>query len=80
VVVYFFARARELAGVAEGRLALPPCSSVADLRKALATRFPALAPLLDRCAVAVDEAYADDAQRLSAGATVAVIPPVSGGQ
>jgi molybdopterin converting factor subunit 1 len=80
ILVRFFARARELAEVSEVRLPLPPAATVGQLRNALASRFPALAPLLERCALAVNEAYADDPQPLPDGATVAVIPPVSGGQ
>ena len=58
---------------------LPAGSTVGDLRRALAERFPALAGLLARSALAVDNEYADDALTLSHPAEAAVLPPVSGG-
>lgn len=53
--------------------------SVADLRRALAEARPAMAPLLARSAVAVDDQYAGDGTRVPVAADVAVLPPVSGG-
>lgn len=53
--------------------------TVADLRAAVARACPAVAPLLARSAIAVEGRYAADAAVISAGAEVAVIPPVSGG-
>ena len=54
--------------------------TVADLKAALGRRWPALAELLARSAVAVGGRYAGDALGIPAGAAdVAVIPPVSGG-
>ncbi|MEI6240933.1 MAG: MoaD/ThiS family protein [Planctomycetia bacterium] len=53
--------------------------TVADLRAALARQCPAVVPLLGRSAIAVDGRYAADTAAVSAGADVAVIPPVSGG-
>jgi molybdopterin synthase catalytic subunit len=56
-----------------------PGGSVADLRAALVAACPAIGPLLARSAVAVGGRYATDGETVSAGADVAVIPPVSGG-
>ncbi|MFN7811342.1 MAG: MoaD/ThiS family protein [Planctomycetia bacterium] len=72
------------AGMAElvgGRVVEIPWSggTVADLRAALATAHPRIAPLLSRSAVAVGNAYARDAAEVSPAADVAIIPPVSGG-
>lgn len=53
--------------------------TVADLRAAVALACPAVVPLLVRSAIAVDGRYAPDPALVSAGADVAVIPPVSGG-
>ena len=53
--------------------------TVADLRRMLARRWPAVAPLLARSAVAVGGRYAADDERVPQAAEVAVIPPVSGG-
>jgi molybdopterin converting factor subunit 1 len=79
LTVHLFARARELAGSDAVAVELPPAATVADLRRRLADRFPALAGLLERSAVAVNHDFAEDSRRLSAGDEVAVIPPVSGG-
>ena len=79
LTVHLFARARELAAADAVAVELPAGSTVAALRAALAARFPALAPLLAVCAVAVNHDFADDARALSPADEVAVIPPVSGG-
>ena len=79
LTVHLFARARELAGSSAVALDLPAGATVAELRRALAGRFPPLAPLLERSAVAVNHDFAEDARPLAAGDEVAVIPPVSGG-
>ena len=77
--VRLFARAKDLAGAEAVRVELPPGATVADLRQRLAADHPALAGLLGRCAVAVNDELADDALPLPAAAEVAVLPPVSGG-
>jgi molybdopterin synthase catalytic subunit len=78
LTVLYFAGAREAAGTARETLDERP-ATVAALREVLARRHPALARLLARCRIAVDEEFADDASPLREGAEVAVIPPVSGG-
>jgi molybdopterin converting factor subunit 1 len=77
--VRLFARAKDLAGAAAVTVELPPGATVADLRRRLAADHPALAALLERCAVAVDDEFAGDALPLPADAEVALLPPVSGG-
>jgi molybdopterin converting factor subunit 1 len=52
--------------------------TVADLRVALAGRYPALAGLRSLL-IAVNNQYADDAIILQEGDEIALIPPVSGG-
>ena len=79
VRVRFFARARDLTGADSLEAELPPGATVADLRRVLAEQRPALAGLLERCAVAVDAEFARDEQVLSEGQEVALLPPVSGG-
>jgi molybdopterin converting factor subunit 1 len=79
VTVRLFARARDLAGAATVAVDLPAGAPVADLRRRLADRVPALAALLPRCAVAVNEEYAGDEAAVPADAEVALLPPVSGG-
>jgi molybdopterin converting factor subunit 1 len=79
VRVRLFARARDLAGADTLTLDLPPGSTAAELRRRLADACPCLAPLLERSALAVDDEFAGDAQVLSAGSEIALLPPVSGG-
>lgn len=77
--VRLFARARDLAGAEALSVELPPGATVGELRRILAGEAPALAGLLGRSAVGVNEEYAADDAVIPPGAEVAVIPPVSGG-
>ena len=78
VVVSLFAGMAESAGTR--RLDLDwEGGSVADLRRAIVSRCPAVADLLARSAVAVGDAYAGDGDHVAHDADVAIIPPVSGG-
>jgi molybdopterin converting factor subunit 1 len=79
VHVRLFARARDLAGVDSIAVELPDGATAKELRRALGSQHPKLAGLLDRCALAVDNEFADDARPLSATSEVALLPPVSGG-
>lgn len=53
--------------------------TVADARRLLASRYPAVAPLLGRSAVAIGSRYVRDDVPVAEGDDVAIIPPVSGG-
>jgi molybdopterin converting factor subunit 1 len=77
--VLLFARARDLAGSGELEIELGPDARVADLRRALSARYPSLAPLLARCAIAVDQEFATEETWLLPASVVALLPPVSGG-
>ena len=77
--VKLFARARDLAGASEVSVVLPEAATVKDLRDALAREYPALKGLLERSALAVQDEFADDEVAITAGAEVALLPPVSGG-
>ncbi len=77
--VLLFARARDLAGSDAIDVELPPGATVADLRRLLASRYPKLAPLLERSAFAVDDEFAAEDTVIGASAVVALVPPVSGG-
>jgi molybdopterin converting factor subunit 1 len=79
VHVQLFARARDLAGVSSVTLELPAHAAVADLRRLLDEKFPQLARLLERSAVAVNNEFADNSVALTSDAEVALLPPVSGG-
>ena len=77
--VHLFARARDLAGAESITVELPPGGAVRDLKARLATERPALAGILERSALAVDNEFAEDSLMLRAGAEIALLPPVSGG-
>jgi len=79
ITVKLFALARDLAGVGEVSLELPPACRVGDLKRQLSSRFPGLSPLASRLLVAVGNDYAGDDTLLEAGKEVACFPPVSGG-
>jgi molybdopterin synthase catalytic subunit len=78
ITVLFFAVAREAAGRDSESLAAWP-GTVGELRGSLQDRHPALAGVLHRCRLAVNQEFAQDGDPVPDGAEVAVIPPVSGG-
>jgi molybdopterin synthase catalytic subunit len=78
LTVLYFAVAREASGRESESLASWP-ATVGELRGALAARHPALARVLPRCRLAVNQEFAQDGDPVPDGAEVAVIPPVSGG-
>ena len=79
VAVKLFAAARELAGGGQVEIELPPGADLAELRQALATRYPKLAALSSRSLMAVNAEYASDSTPVTEGDELALIPPVSGG-
>lgn len=79
LAVQLYARARELAGQDHVELDLDEPVSVGDVRQALATTVPDLAPLAPGLFIAVGTDYADDGVVVTAGETIVCFPPVSGG-
>jgi molybdopterin converting factor subunit 1 len=79
VRVRLFARARDLAGRQAVFLELPAEATVGEVRRRLAVEYPALEAILGRCALAVNDEFAEDTAALPANAEVALLPPVSGG-
>ena len=77
--VLLFARARDLAGEDAIEIDLPAGATVAELRRALAIRYPKLAGLIERSAFAVDAEFAEETTPIPAAAVAALLPPVSGG-
>lgn len=77
--VLLFARARELAKREALEVNVPAGATVADVRRVIAAACPALAGLVERSALAVNNEYARDEDRVPADAEVALVPPVSGG-
>jgi len=74
-----FASASDALGAAESALELAPGARVSDLRRELLARYPSLAGLMPRLAVAVDGEIVAFDRELTEGAEVALLPPVSGG-
>src|SRR5258708_32106981 len=74
-----FASASDAIGAGELDLDLPEGARVSDLRAWLDPRYPGLAPLWTRLAIAVDGAIAKPDSPPAEGAEVALLPPVSGG-
>ena len=79
IVVLLFGACREAVGTDEISLELPAGSSVAAAFEELKRRYSTLKPFTTRLLFAVNENYALPDQILSAGDTLAVLPPVSGG-
>lgn len=79
VRVLLFAAARDAAGVSETHADLADGANVADAFAALGAAHPRLAAVLPSCVAAVDEEFAPRGAVLRHGATLAVLPPVSGG-
>lgn len=79
LTVLLFAAARDIAGTDSIAVELPDAATVADLRAELVRRVPALAGLLAKSAVAVNQDFAEGGLFLEPNDEVAIIPPVSGG-
>jgi molybdopterin converting factor subunit 1 len=77
--VLLFASLREAAGTSELSIEIRPQSPVREVLSALSESIPGRDQLLARCALAINEQYADGDTVLHDGDIVAVIPPVSGG-
>jgi molybdopterin converting factor small subunit len=77
--VLCFASARDAVGAASTGLELGAEATVADALALLAELHPALRSLLPALRVAMDEEFVTGATALQDGATIALLPPVSGG-
>ncbi|WP_231936392.1 MoaD/ThiS family protein [Bythopirellula polymerisocia] len=74
-----FAAARDATGASEVVVELPELARVRDLRIALESEYPQLAPLLSRAMFAINTHYADEDTPVPLAGEIACIPPVSGG-
>jgi molybdopterin synthase catalytic subunit len=79
VTVLLFASIAEAAGTRRLELDWQPGDTVASLTGRLLTRHPDLERFVPNLMYAVDEEYAERCQAVRDGATLALIPPVSGG-
>lgn len=82
VVVLYFAKSSELAGVRSENLTLPQEITSKELWEKIAALHPRLCAIKDHVLLAVRQEYVtigDDVITLHTGDEVAVIPPISGG-
>ena len=79
VRVQLFAVAKQRAGRESVDVPLADGATVADLRRVLTAQVPDLSAILPHAMFAVNMEYADDNLVIPPGASVACIPPVSGG-
>jgi molybdopterin converting factor small subunit len=79
ILVHLHARAAELAGARECAVELPEGADGRRLKAELARRHPALAGLLESCALATDRDLLGDAAAVADAGPLHLLPPVSGG-
>lgn len=79
VTVLLFASIAEAAGARRIEIASAPGETVADVRERLLTERPALRRFIPTLMYALNEEYVRDDAVVPDGATLALIPPVSGG-
>lgn len=77
--VFLFATLREKAGAREISIEFPNGSSIADIKKLLADKYPGLKTSMDTMIVAMNHEFAFDEYIVHDGAELALFPPVSGG-
>ena len=79
ITVLFFASLADAVGRRELSLAHVAGDTVASVRDRLIAVHPQVSEFTETLLYAVDEEYADEDAPVPAGATLALIPPVSGG-
>lgn len=79
IQVLCFAAVRDALGAGRIELELDPGATVDVALAALAARTPEFSPLIATLRVAVDEEFAAGSDVLQPGATLALLPPMSGG-
>lgn len=79
VTVLLFAGLAEKAGTRKVEIDAENGDTVAAVRDRLIARFPDLGAFVPTLLYAIDEEYARPESTVTAGATLALIPPVSGG-
>ena len=79
IQIRYFASLREATGRDSESLDAPTGATVSATRDLLTQRYPALAPLLPRCAAAINRGYAPLDTPLREGDELVFIPPLGGG-
>ena len=79
ITVRYFAAHRDITGTNAERIEVPESCTLADIWDLLEHKYAALAPYRGRVLLACNERFCEPSRVVSAGDTVAFIPPVSGG-
>jgi molybdopterin converting factor subunit 1 len=79
VTVLLFASVAEKVGLRRLELSSAPGETVGDVRDRLVCAYPALEPFVPNLLYALNEEYVKPDALVADGATLALIPPVSGG-
>jgi len=79
ITVLLFAGVKEIVGSSSVDLNLDIGANIADIQRELGKKYDGLNALMTKCAFAIDDKYVGPETSLIDGATVACIPPVSGG-
>jgi molybdopterin synthase catalytic subunit len=79
ITVLLFASVADAMGTRRLQIGGRPGDTVADVRDRLTGEYPALKPFVENLMYAVNEEYARPETPVPEGATLALIPPVSGG-
>jgi hypothetical protein len=79
ITVELHARSGELAGTGSIHLTVAQDATAADVKRALASRVPALGALLSSSALATEHEYLSDGAPIGPGSAFHLVPPVSGG-
>ena len=78
--VLFFATLRENTGVKETTVEFPQGTNIAEIKKIVLEKYPALDPNIETIIVALNHEFAFDEDIVKDGAEIAMFPPVSGGE
>jgi molybdopterin converting factor small subunit len=79
VKILFFSTIRARIGIKELEFEIPIGSTILDLKRSLADRFPQAAPAILNMHSAVNQVFSRDETVIPEGAVVAFFPHVTGG-
>lgn len=79
ITVLYFAGLAERVGLRESEITYAAGDTVASVRDRIIAERPEVKPYMESLMFAVNEEYADPETVVPDGATLALIPPVSGG-